>query len=203
MNIRTYRILQLIFVFLFLYTVMRGVFAFTFIGSMDFPCPVRYDQANHCIESHWELNNDRTDYKIESILSIYGVGFYGGGCNYKYTESNVLEIETLVTDLHLERNGSRFIVNGKELEDGEEFRVVKLHTWDPWTVSQMEFKNIGLVADCNSSPANQRIVILGDYGTKISLMGGLSVLFISISGFIFIHWITFSYQHREDAARPQ
>ena len=202
MNIRAYRILQLTFVFLFLYTIGTGVLTFSFTGFMDFPCFVKYDQANHCIESHWG-RNDKADYKIESFLSTYEVGFYGGGCNYQYTESNVLEIETLVTALHLERNGSRLTVNGKGLEDGEEFRVVKIFNWNPWTVSQMEFKNIGLVTDCNSSPANQRIVILGDYGTTRSLMGGWSVLFISVSGFIFIHWITFSCQHRENAARPQ
>jgi hypothetical protein len=184
-NITTYKILRLTFVLLFIYAVVTGILSFVFIGFIDFPCFVSYDEKNKCVEDEWTGDKDKTNYKIESFLTTYIAGYSGGGCHYEYTESNILNIKTSATSLRLERNGSSLTVNGKGLDVGNEYRVVKVLNWSPWVISQMKFENIGLVSDCNTPSTNQRIVIIGDYGTKISFIKGLSVLFISIGGFIF------------------
>ena len=185
MNITTYKILRLAFVLLFLYTVVTGVLSFFFIGFIDFPCFVSYDKKNKCVDDEWTGDKDKTNYKIESFLTTYMAGYSGGGCHYEYSDNNNLNIQTSVTSLRLERNGSSLTVNGKGLDVGNEFRIVKVFNWSPWVISQMKFENMGLVSDCNSPSTNQRIVIIGNYGTRISLVKGLSVLLISIGGFIF------------------
>lgn len=179
-----FKILRIAFMLLFLYTAGFGILIFVFMGCIDFPCSVRYDEIKGCVDDRWVGDEDKTNYKIESFLDVYIAGSSGAGCNFGYSESNILDISTSVIPLHLERDGSSLIVNGDVLEEGDEFKKLSVLNWNPWVISKIKFKNLGLIKDCNS-PKDQRIVILGGYGSRISLIKGLSILFVSIGGFIF------------------
>ncbi len=183
MNSTAYKILRLVFVLLFVYIIVTGISSFLPRGLSDSQCWVRYDEANQCVEDHQTGSN----YQIESFLSTYMVGWANGGCNYKHAEGSTLDVPTSVKNLHFERDGNDLIVNGKILEGGNKFRFVEILNSTPWIISKMEFENIGLVASCNSPSTDRRILIVGSYGTKISLPKGLILLTVSVGGYIFMN----------------
>lgn len=189
MNVAGYKILRILSVFIFLYTIATAIPAFADLGCIDFPCfaydNTYYDETNHCI--YEEGLQHKTRYQIEVFLSTYDANLSGGGCDYQYTENNTLDIETPVTNLRLKREEEILTVNGRVLRNGKEFRTTRILHWNPWIVSWMKFENAGLVSDCGSTSTNQRIAIIGEYGTKVSLIKGISVLLVSIGGFIFAY----------------
>ena len=188
LKIASYKILLLALIIFFVYIVLTGLSFLTFGGFMDFPCSIEYVEQDDCILSYWsEQDNGKYSSRIEIYLTSYAAGFRGGGCLMKKSETNTLDVPTSVIDLRFEMNGSRLKVNDEVLDEGEEFHLTDFFTWDPWIISRIRFMNLGSVTECQTVSDHRRIVIIGSYGTEVSLGKGLSLLSALIAGIIFTY----------------
>ena len=182
-----YKILRLVILLLLAYTVLTACSIFTVGGSMDFPCVVTYCASDNCITARVAGREAGANaYQIESFLTGYLAGWGGGGCNYGKSETSTLDVQTSVLNLSLERDGDTLKVNGKVLETGTDFQVIDVFAWDPWIISRLRFKNLGMVADCESDTKYQRMVIFGSSGTEFSPAKGLLILSSITGGLIFV-----------------
>jgi hypothetical protein len=160
-------------------------------GFMDFPCYVEYVEQDDCVLSHrYEDETGENTSQIEVFLTTYMAGFHGGGCNYKKSEANALDVQTSIVDFRLERDDSILKVNGKILEKGETFQKTKLLNWSPWIVSRIRFDNLGIVSDCESDSTHRRTVIVGSYGTEVSTVKGVLITSVIILGIILVNMKT-------------
>ena len=188
LKIAGYKILLLALFLLLIYSVLAGLSSFVSVGYMDFPCFIEYVEQDDCILSYRSEQDSGEDAsRIEVFLTSYEVGFHGGGCLMKKSETNTLDVRTSVIDLGFERDGNRLKVNDEVLEEGAEFHLTNLYNWNPWIISRIRFKNLGLVTECQTGSDHRRIVIIGSYGTEVSLGKGLSVSSILITGLIFTY----------------
>lgn len=147
-------------------------------GVMDFPCSEKFVSEKECVETNRPEEDNA--YRIQSFLTTYTAGWSGGGCLYSKSETDTLTIETSIKNVLLERDNDILRVDGKVLEKGSEFRYTNIFHWNSWIVSQIRFKNTGLVTYCRSVSKNERIIVIGRFGTKVSLLKGLSILTIPI-----------------------
>ena len=188
LKIAGYKILLLALILFLIYTAFAGLSFLIFGGFMDFPCSIEYVEQDDCILSYRsEQDNGEDASRIEVFLTSYTAGFRGGGCLMKKSETNTLDVRTSVIDLGFERDGNRLKVNDEVLEEGAEFHLTNLYNWNPWIISRIRFKNLGLVTECQTGSDHQRIVIIGSYGTEVSLGKGLSVSSALIAGIIFTY----------------
>ena len=186
LRITSYKILLLALSLLLLYSVLAGLSSFVFVGYMDFPCFIEYVEQDDCIMSHQsEQNSGEEASRIEAFLTSYEARFHGGGCLMKKSETNTLDVRTSVIDLALERDGNRLKVNDEVLEEGGEFHLTNVYHWNPWIISRIRFKYLGLVTECQTGSDHRRIVIIGSYGTEVSVGKGITVSSVLIAGLIF------------------
>ena len=144
---------------------------------MDFPCYVEYVEQDDCVISHlYEDDTGENTYQIEVFLTTYMAGFRGGGCNYQKSETAELVVQTSIVELRLERDGSVLKINGEVLGKSATFRKTNILNWSPWIISRMTLRNLGLISDCESDSTHRRAVIIGNYGTEISIVKGLFVV---------------------------
>ena len=185
--IKYFQILRLILLFLIICVLLEGWLSIGFWGFIDFPCFERYIETNNCIDvGGFKQSEDRDIYQIESFLTSYAAGFSGGGCYNEKSETNTARLQTDAANyLILERDDGILKVNGRILDKGAEFQAINVFYWNPWQISRLRFKNVGLVPDCGTNPENRRIVIIGSYGTEISLLKGFLILSFVIGWFIF------------------
>jgi hypothetical protein len=185
-NVKALRVLQFFLILLTAFTIITSSI-FLFSGYMDAPCSVHYNEADHCINVWLSGLEPRKEAPlIESFLTTYSAGFGGGGCYNRGSNSNVLDLRTDVGKLHLEREGDSLKVEGKELLTGSEFRSTNYLYWHPWLITRLEFKNMGLIVDCESNTSHKRIVIYGRSGTEFSLAKGFLSLSIFIGGLVYV-----------------
>jgi hypothetical protein len=181
-----YRILCSALLVLLIYSLLTGLTRLTFGGSMDFPCFVDYDEQRNCVIPHGPGSTEGEDTpQIEVFLTTYVAGMHGGGCEHKKTDTNMLDVPTSVIDLRFECDGNSVKVNGQVFEAGAAFEAKNVFDWNPWIVSRLRLKNLGLVADCHSGSQFQRIVVSGSYGTEISIVKGLSISTAIIAGLVY------------------
>jgi len=188
LKIAGYKILLLALIIFLIYTAFAGLSFFIFGGFMDFPCSIEYVEQDDCILSYGsEQDNGEDASRIEVFLTSYAAGFRGGGCLMKKSETNTLDVRNSIIDLGFEREGSRLKVNDEVLEDGAEFHLTNFFNWNPWIISRIRFKNLGLVTECQTGSDRRSVVIIGSYGTEVSLGKGLSVSSVLIAGLIFTY----------------
>jgi hypothetical protein len=180
-----YKVLREGFGILLFYMIYSIVAIVVFRMNIDFPCFVGYDVNSSCISEnmmHGYQNNDQ-NYRIETFLDSFSAYASGRGCYNGKSETNMLDINP---NVKLERAEEILKVNGAILEPGNEFQMVDFFNWNPWVISRIKFKNVGLVTNCGST-TNPRIVIIGEEGTEISLIkGGLFSLLV-VGGFVFLN----------------
>jgi hypothetical protein len=184
-------ILKLLLIFLLVYTVATGLFAFLGGGYIEFPCifirGLIYDPVNNCFKGiGWSIKEGvKVPPKIEVFLSTYISGWYGEGCHYEKSDANSLEIKTSIGKFNLGRMDGDLKVNGKLLREGERLQFSRIFTLDPWSIAQAEIENSGLVSYCYLPSTEQTLVIIGNYGTELSFVkGSLILLIICIALFI-------------------
>lgn len=180
-----YRIIQITLLLLLVYSVLTGLSFFVYGGFMDFPCFVEYVEKDDCTLSHGngeETGENKS--QIEIFLTTYTAGFHGGGCNYQESEKATLDVQTSIINLRFERDDSIVKVNGEDLEKGAAFQKTNIFNLNPWIISRIYFRNLGLVSDCESASTHPRVVIVGSYGTEISIVKG--VLITSVVVFVII-----------------
>jgi hypothetical protein len=178
-------ILRLALLILLIYSVLAGLYLITFGGFMDFPCPAIYVEEDDCVSLQTaSIEKPENMTQIEIFLTSYEAGFKGGGCNHQVTDANTMDVQTSVRDLSFEINGSSFRVNGKVLEKGAKFQATNIFHWNPWIISRLQFENHGLIPDCQSHSEHQRLVIIGSYGTEISLLKGSLISSALLAGLI-------------------
>ncbi len=181
-----YKILRLALVLALIYSVLTGLATLTLRGAIDFPCPATYAEEDDCILLYTPVGEgDDYSSQIEIFLTSYAAGFSGGGCNHKRSETNVITVQTFVRDLSIVKDGSLLRVDGKVLERGEKFLATNAFHINPWVISRLKFVNLGLVPDCQSGSQHHRVVILGSYGTEISLLKGLLISSAIVCGIVF------------------
>ena len=190
MNVRFFKVLKLLIVILVIYTILDGFSIFFFGGLMDFPCFVEYNEANNCIEAERlsEIEKERKDLpQIESFFTIYQAGWKGGRCHYEKSETNFLKVKTFLTTLRFERINGDLKVNNRFVKKNEEINIKSFFNIEPWSIFQLKLKNLGLAADCNSTSTEQKLIIVGSYGTEPSSIKGFLILSILIGGLIFVN----------------
>jgi hypothetical protein len=146
-----------------------------------------YDDTDYCYHvAAYGIEPRKEAPLIEAFLTKYRAGFGGGGCYNRGSNSNLLELRTDVGKLDLEREGDSLKVDGKELLTGSEFRATNYLYWHPWLITRLEFKNMGVIEDCESNTSHERIVIYGRSGTEFSLAKGFLSLSIFIGGLVYV-----------------
>lgn len=188
--VRVYKILRVVLWLLLAFTIILGALTILLGGFIDFPCFVRYDEAEDCISmehasGRWD--ELQADTRIETFLTTYRAGWSGGGCNHKIASEDTLEQYTAVGTLALEREGETLKVEGKTLRKGQSFKRTKALIWNPWIISRTQFTNVGVVANCEAESPVERLVVIGSYGTYIALLKGMAVLAILIGGLVFVN----------------
>ena len=146
-------------------------------GFIDFPCAVRYDEANACLDTSYGWTpTEGSAAQMDVYLSTYIAGWSGGGCSQTPSDTPTVDIGTTVQTLHLERQGAAVIVNGQRIEPGERYEVNNWFTLHPWVTSSLFFDNLGVIPNCNENDP-PRLVLVGTYGTAINFIkGGLILL---------------------------
>jgi hypothetical protein len=183
-----YRIVQIALLLLLAYSVLTGLSFFFSGGFMDFPCFAEYVEQDDCLLSYrYEDDTGESTSQIEVFLTTYTAGFRGGGCNYQNSEITTLDVQTSIVDLRLERDDSILKVNGEILAKGATFQKTNILNWSPWIVSRIHLRNLGLVSDCESDSTHPRIVIVGSYGTEVSIVKGVLIISAVIFGFILVN----------------
>lgn len=187
--LRVYKVLRVVLWLLLAFIIILGASIILLGGFVDFPCFVRYDEAGDCISmehasGRWDEVQDET--RIETFLTTYEAGWSGGGCNHKIVSQDTLEQYTSVGTLTLEREGETLKVDGKTLEKGQSFKRTHVLIWNPWIIARTQFTNLGVVADCESESPASRLVVIGSYGTQISLIKGGLIMLALIAGLVLV-----------------
>jgi hypothetical protein len=188
--VSVYKVLRVVLWFLLAFTIILGALTILWGGFIDFPCFVRYNEAEDCISmenasGRWDKVQD--DARIETFLTTYKAGWSGGGCNHKIASEDTLEQNTSVGTLTLDREGETLKVDGRILGKGQSFKRTHALIWNPWIIAQTQFTNVGVVADCESESPARRLVVIGRYGTQISLVKGGSILIALIAGLALVN----------------
>lgn len=188
MTLKIYKVANFIMTFLFVGTIVMPVLMFLWLilfrMFVDFPCFVDYRQQDQCYESKNEQitrirEKEGTVPQIEVFLDQYSYMSQGGGCVYKKSESNLLEISTPAAVLKLVRSDDSLEINDQVLGSGEVLKITNVfYSWNPWTVSSVQVQNLGLVRDCDAPNEAPRIVLDGYYETDISFQKGLIISLI-------------------------
>jgi|SRR5215216_3932805 len=161
---------------LFLGWLLLGLGTIWFKGAADYPCFARFDSENQCVVLDEYYFKD--DKQLDVFLSTYQVGVSGGGCFQESSNTN-LELDNRVKEISLQKDGETLHVNGNELAKGETFSFVKFWNFNPWTVYYIEFTNYGVMNACNSK-ATPEMIVIGDYGNRLSLIKAVSCLALII-----------------------
>lgn len=185
---KIYKVTSIIITFLLIGTIVMPIFivlaAFLLGGFMDFPCFVDYDLQDQCFTLEDEYltmarEEGETDPQIELFLDEYSYLFRGGGCIYKKSATNVLEISTPAKDLTLIRSGDNLEINGQVYGPGQALKITNaFYTWNPWLVASTKVVNRGLLKACDAANEVPRLVVDGFRKTDISLEKGFIILII-------------------------
>ncbi len=125
--------------------------------------------------------------QIEVFLTTYVAGYRGGGCNHTKADSNALDVRTSIEDLKFERDDTRLNVNALVMDKGDTFQTRNVLHWNPWIISRMRFRYLGIVSDCESESTHQRSVIIGSYGTEFSIVKGALITSAIVFGIIYVN----------------
>ena len=176
-------ILLVIFTILCVVNLCLGLWTVMFKGFVDFPCFVEYDKTNQCIANGSYLPEPTIQERIQVFLNVYYLGMGGAGCDYMYTVSDTMQVETPAGNFSFERENDRLLVNGEELAAGETYRHVSYLDPNPWVEYSIEFTNHGIVNYCESDiPA--RMVVTGSYRNRVSALKVVPITLILLAAVI-------------------
>jgi hypothetical protein len=155
-------------------------------GFMDFPCFVRYDEAGRCLNVDNTFVNVPDAAEIEVFLTTYSADFSGGGCHHEAVGSGRLSVDTAVGTLSLERSGETLLVNGSPLAPGETYTERQAFSFDIWETASLEIQNLGVVGLCGRPEAAPRLLVVGSYGTRLTLLRGAAVTLFLLAALILL-----------------
>jgi uncharacterized protein (UPF0333 family) len=184
MKRRKLKWLNLSLIILLLYTIGTYMLVMNFHGFIDYPCPAVYNETNNCFYNTAFRYNDCENCNIKVFLSVYQIGYNGGGCHYKGSDSNKLTLFNITHILHFHARGDDSYVNGYKLEQGESIHLATPFTLHPWSIYELNITNHGKVKLCDQME-NEVVLVTGDYGTNFSLIKGFVLLMTVIVGIFF------------------
>lgn len=154
-----------------------GVFSW-WGGFADSPCSVRLEPLEDCLRARRKgvTPEEARAFRIESWLTSRRAGMIGGGCRYQYSQSNILDLENSVQPMRLERTNGTLNLNGKAFPQGGESSGQALFTLNPWTISRVELRSLGLVRVCDDPSGAERTVVVGTTGSEFAFLKGLFVV---------------------------
>lgn len=178
-------ILLLVFAALLGWSIYRGVPAASVRGFMDFPCHVDYDPRNECIVTYAPSNLGHNEgIQIETFLTTHQAGFYGGGCDHETSNTEILELSTFLGEFSLQRVGEVLKVDSAIVAKGQGMTRTVYTNLDPWVISHINLKNLGVVADCVEGSTHTRLVVAGSYGTELSIAKGALISLLGLVGLV-------------------
>lgn len=188
MMAKIYKVTSIIITILLIGTIVMLVLivvaVFLLGGFMDFPCFVDYDLQGQCFRIEDEYltrarEEGEADPQIELFLDEYSYLFRGGGCIYKESATNALEIATPARDLKLIRSGDNLEINGQIYGPGQALEITNaFYTWNPWLVASTKIVNRGLLTECDAQNEVPRLIVDGYRGTDISLEKGFIIVLV-------------------------
>ncbi|MEW6093946.1 MAG: hypothetical protein AB1531_08290 [Chloroflexota bacterium] len=163
--------------------VCQGLWTVMPKGMIDFPCFVSYDETRQCVASDMYGSMVTGEDRLQVFLSVYFLDLGGGGCDYRHTASDTLQLDTSAGQFLLERSGDTLLVDGHELAVGETFRHVNYLNLNPWEEYYIEFTNYGVVNFCESDLPPQ-LVVVGHYESRLSPLKVVPLLLILLTAII-------------------
>lgn len=170
----------------------------------DFPCMARYNPSQGCLsirDPEFYYTEDSSEVEITATMEVFwstrGAYVSGGGCFHEYSPDSQILVPTNLGEVRLESVHDTVLVGGHPVAPGDSLTRVRYWGWNPWVVSFLDVRNVGLVSDCppdenpSQRPTTQRVtgertVVLGDFGTRYSLGKGLIVLLALTSLGVFL-----------------
>jgi hypothetical protein len=149
-------------------------------GMIDFPCFVSYDEARQCVASDMYGLMITGEDRLQVFLSVFFLDMGGGGCDYRHTAEETIQLDTPAGQFLLERDGDALLVDGQELAFGETFRHVNYLNLNPWVEYYIEFTNYGVVNFCESDLPPQ-LVVIGYHESRLSPLKAVPLFLILLS----------------------
>lgn len=185
---KIYKVTSIIITIMLVGTIVMPVLivlaAFPLGGFMDFPCFIEYNLQDKCFATEdnyltWARAEGEADPQIELFLDESSYLFRGGGCIYKKSATNVLEISTPARDLKLIRSGDNLEINGQVYGPGQALEITNpFYTWNPWLVASTKIVNRGFLKACDAQNEVPRLVVDGYRTTDISLEKGFIIVLV-------------------------